>query len=167
MVDSVGGLEGPAAMHARKLADPEAQGPRGGQPVINSPLAGSAGRAAGHQLAPGRVVSRFRYTSPDAFSGLGSPSDPIVPARERSPGGDPGVGRSWEPNKIELLTPSHKAEPKETWYPSRMKLIVCLLILVLASSSIIWLLLQVGNTDVSIACETCVVFVSPYTNTHK
>ena len=39
MVDSVGGLEGPAAMHARKLADPEAQGPRGGQPVINSPLA--------------------------------------------------------------------------------------------------------------------------------
>ena len=164
MVDSVGCEEGLAAFHARKLADPEAQGPRGGQSVINTPL---AVMPADGPRGGDRVVSRFRYTSPDAFSGLGSPSDPIVPARERSPGGDPGVGRSWEPNKIVLLTPSHKAEPKETWYPSRMTLIVCLLILVLASSSIIWLWLQVGNTDVSIACETCVVFVSPYANTHK
>ena len=152
MVDSVGGLEGPAVMHARKLADPEAQGPRGGQPVINSP--------------PG--VMPVRSASPIALgSELGSPSDATGPARGQSPGGYPGVEHSLEPHQIVLLTPSHKAEPKETWYPSRMTLIVCLLILVLASSSIIWLWLQVGNTDVSIACETCVVFVSPYANTHK
>ena len=53
-------------MHARKLAEPEAQGPLGGQPVINSPRL--AVMPADGPCGRDRLVSRFRPTSPDALS---------------------------------------------------------------------------------------------------